>query len=352
MNMRTINAAEAIREATHQLLAESRGYYVIGEGVPDPKCCFGTTKDLLRDFPDRVFDMPISENGGTGICIGSALLGMRPIMVHMRVDFLMYAMDQIVNNAAKWHMMYGGQKSVPMVIRAFIGRGWGQGIQHSQNLEAMFAHVPGLKVVTPSNAFNAKGLLIAAARDNNPVIMLEHRWTHYLTSQVPEEMYEVDIGKARIAKAGKDITIVAWSYAVAECLKAAHFLDKVGISAEVVDMQSLRPMDMASVIDSVSKTGRLLVVNEAWEFGGLASEVITQVIEDGVGLLCQPCRLCNPSFPSVSTHALTKHYYKDVGDIFDTVAEMIGWPADRKEVSSYLQTRVHDIPDEQFKGPF
>ncbi len=350
--MRVISASEAIREATNQLLQSSPDYFIIGEGVPDPKACFGTTTNLMADFPDRVFDMPIIENGGTGICIGASLLGMRPIMVHMRDDFLMYAMDQIVNNAAKWYSMFGGQRSVPMVIRAILGRGWGQGQQHSQNLEAMFAHVPGLKVVVPSNAHNAKGLLIAAAKDNNPVIYLEHRWVHSVTSEVPEEMYECEIGKARIARAGDDLTIVTWGYMTLECLKAAEFLSEQGVSVEVIDLMSLRPIDYGAIRMSVAKTKCLLVVSEAWAFGGVAGEIIAQIAESGLYLKHRPRRLCNPNYPPASSPGLTKNYYPGPWNIFVEAANIIDGSLDSDPVHSYQSSRPHDVPNPDFKGPF
>ncbi len=351
--MQVISAAEAIRQGTEQLFASSEKYYVIGEGTTDPKACFGTTAGLQKKFPNQIFDMPVSENGMTGVAIGSALLGMHPIMVHMRVDFMMYAMDQIINNAAKWNAMFGGARPVPIIIRAFIGRGFGQGMQHSQNLEAMFAHVPGLKVVTPSNAYNAKGLLIAAACENNPVIMIEHRWTHYVTSEVPSEMYKVEIGKARIAREGTDITIVSWSFMLLECLKAADFLTAQGISAEVLDMQTLSPMDIDAVKDSVSKTGRLLVCNEAFRFAGLAGEIIAAISEDStVPMRARPRRLTNPDYSPPSTHALTKTYYTSPIEIVSVAAAMVGRGANLDAVTEYQNKRVHDVPNADFRGPF
>ncbi len=344
--MRVINCAEALREATEQLLSSSNDYFVIGEGVPDPKACFGTTAGLKEKFPNRVFDMPISENGGTGICIGASLNGLRPIMIHMRIDFLMYAMDQIINNAAKWYSMFGGQRSVPIVIRAFIGRGWGQGQQHSQNLEAMFAHVPGLKVVTPSNARNAKGLLIASAKDNNPVIMIEHRWVHSITSDVPEIMYETKIGEAQIVKTGTDITIVCWGYMVTEAIHAASLLEQAGIFAEVIDMLTLRPMDMTTIFESVQKTKCLLVVNESWSFGGLAAEILAQVGGDNMG------RQTNPDYSAPSSHSLTKYYYPNHIEIAQSAARMCGRAIFFDEAEAKMNAKPHDVPNPEFRGPF
>ncbi len=186
---------EAILEAHDQLMAVDPNVYIMGLGVPDPKGIFGTTVGLQEKYgPNRVMDMPCSENAMTGVAIGSALVGMRPIMTHQRVDFFLLALDQLVNNACKWHFMFGGQLNVPLVIRLIIGRGWGQGPQHSQTLTSFFAHLPGLKVVAPSSPYDAKGLLISAVEDNNPVVYLEHRWLHNIYGEVPSEIYRVPLG--------------------------------------------------------------------------------------------------------------------------------------------------------------
>lgn len=347
--MKIKTAAEAILSTTIAMMHDDPSIIVIGEGVPDPKACFGTTKGLKDIFPSRVFDMPISENGGTGICIGAALNGLKPIMVHMRQDFLLYAFDQIVNNAAKWHQMYGGQNSVPIVIRAFTGRGFGQGIQHSQNIEAMFAHVPGLKVVTPSNAENAAGLLQSAINDPNPVIILEHRWVHPITSDFENVVIATPIGKARIAREGKDVTICSWSYTVTECLKAAEFLEKVGISAEVVDMLTLRPMDLQTLEASSNKTRRLLIVNDAWGWGGLASSVYSHLppsCYDEVSIIT------NPNYATPPAPNLTKDYYATVLDVFDEASRLVGWPVNRAEAEAYQKSIIWDVPNPEFRGPF
>lgn len=346
--MRILNAAEASREALEQLLSSSKDYIVIGEGVPDPRGCFGTTKGLKPKFPDQVFDMPISENGMTGVCIGASLNGLRPIMVHMRQDFLLYAMDQIVNNAAKWYSMFGGQKSVPIVIKAFTGRGWGAGNQHAQNLEALFAHIPGLKVVSVSSAYNAKGLLIAAARDPNPVIFLEHRWIHSTESEVPEEMYEVEIGKSKVVRAGVDVTIVAWGYMVVEAIRAAKFLAAQGISAEVVDVISLRPLDFGPIVESITKTKRLLVVNDDWAMGGIGLQILGALSDHSVKREI----LNNVPVSVPSSHYLTTGFYPDVEKIFRTAALMCRVKIDPEPVHEYMATLRHDAPDDNFKGPF
>lgn len=356
-NTRKITYAEAVREAIDQSMEDYPSVFIIGEGVPDPKSVFGTTQGLVKKYGNRVMDMPLSENGLTGVCIGAALMGMRPIMVHIRLDFLLLAFDQIVNNAAKWHYMFGGQANVPLVIRAIIGMGWGQGAQHSQNLQALFAHVPGLKVVMPSNPYDAKGLMISSIRDSNPVIFIEHRWLHHTWGHVPEERYTVPIGKAKLVTLGKDITIVSTSYMTTETLKAINVLEKTGISAEVIDLRTLKPLDDALIINSVKKTGRLLVIDSGYYTGGFAGEVIARVSEKAFECLnCPPQRITLPDIPTPSTPALSKYYYPRHIDIIKKVCEMLDKPSNKTDELIGPERKKDpinlDVPDESFSGPF
>lgn len=361
MNMsdkRIITTAEAIREATAQMMQTDEQVIVVGEGVPDPKGIFGTTIGLRDEFGERrVFDMPVAENGMTGAIIGAALSGMKPILTHQRVDFALLSLDQIINNAAKWYFMFGEQQSVPIVIRMVIGHGWGQGAQHSQNLHALFGHIPGLKVVMPSTAYDAKGLLISSIQDPNPVIFLEHRWIHNLVDHVPSEIYTVPIGKANILQEGTDVTIVSASYMAIESLRAAQVLQKEGINAEVIDLRTVTPLDEETILTSVKKTGRLIVVDSAWSHLGLAGEIIARVATNAFDSLKEkPKRITLPDMPSPSSSALTKHYYPTYRTIAEDVASNIG-----KAVDVY-QTRwkqedaenpvPHDVPDKHFMGPF
>jgi acetoin:2,6-dichlorophenolindophenol oxidoreductase subunit beta len=348
MSMRLLTTAEAAREAAWQLLNEDKSVFVIGEGVVDPKGAFGTTKDLHKEFPEQVFDMPVSENGMTGVCVGAAAQGMRPILIHMRADFLLYSFDQLINNAAKFHSMYGGQTPAPMVVKAFLGKGWGSGHQHSQNLESMLAHVPGLKVVTPSSAKTAKGLLIAAAKDHNPVVILEHRWLHPIKGEVPEEMYLTSIGQAEVLQKGADLTLVSWGYATVEVRRALDLLKEHPISVEHIDLLTLRPMDIKTVVESAKKTRRLLVVNEGWRFGGLAGEIITSVVGDhGVHLKSPPIRLTHDSHYPASSHFLTKKFYFTHNDVAYKIARMFNLDVNFPELDV-----PHDIPDPLYIGPF
>ena len=277
---RALTYAEAIHEATEQEMARDASVVVFGLGVDDFRGIYGTTAGLHQKFGgDRVFDTPLSEDAMTGVAIGAALGGLRPIHVHIRMDFLLLAMNQLVNMAAKMRYMSGGAVSVPLVVRAIIGRSWGQGAQHSQGLHAMFMHVPGLKVVAPTTPYDAKGCLVTAIRDADPVIFVEHRLVHALRGPVPSGDYTVPFGRARVLVPGSDVTLVGISHMVVECLRAERHLAGIGISAEVIDPVSLSPLDTDTIVESVRKTGRLLVVDTAWLSCGASAEIVTRVVE-------------------------------------------------------------------------
>jgi len=350
---RILQGAQAIREALDQSMDADPSVYVMGLGVPDPKGVFGTTAGLLEKYgPERVLDMPTAENGMTGVGIGSALTGLRPVMVHQRLDFAILAMEQIVNQAAKWHYMFGGQASVPMVIRMIVGRGWGQGPQHSQSLHSWFAHIPGLKVITPATPRDAKGLLISAIEDNNPVISIEHRWTHHVTGDVPEEMFRTPIGKANVLRTGSDVTIVGISHMTLEAVHAAEILEENGVSAEVVDVRTLRPLDSETIVQSVHKTGRLIVADTSWAFAGVSGEIVAIAAEQALGSLkVAPRRVAYPDVPSPTSRALTADYYPRAVDIARHALEMLDRPDEAKQLSDVSELPL-DIPDPAFTGPF
>lgn len=356
---RILTFAQALHEALDICLARDRRVYLMGLGVADPKGVFGTTLGLVEKYgTERVLETPVSENAMTGIAIGSSLLGERPVLMHQRVEFALLSFDQIVNNAAKWHYMYGGQASVPMVIRLVIGRGWGQGAQHSQSLENVFAHIPGLKVVMPATVHDAKGMLIAAIEDDNPIIFLEHRWLHYTKGPVPEGHYAVPLGRPRIACEGRDVTIVATSYMVVESLLAAEVLRAVGCSAEVIDVRTLRPLDIAPIVESVAKTGRLITVDVGWRICGFGAEVVASIVERCMdGLKAPPVRLGMADHPSPSSPGLIPGFYPRAEDIVERVAEMTGLERDgiaeaRRHVFSEREALPLDVPDPHFSGPF
>jgi len=278
--VRLIRYVDALREAFEQEMERDECVFLFGLDVDDHKGIQGSTIGLQDKFgKDRVFCTPLSEDAMTGVAIGAAMAGMRPIHVHIRMDFMLLCMNQLVNMAAKAHYMYNGQVQVPLVVRTMIGRSWGQGGQHSQALHSLFMHIPGLKVVAPSNANDAKGCMIAAIRDNNPVIFIEHRLLYAVDGYVPYQSYEVPLGKARILQEGDHITIVAVSHMVMEALRAQKLLEKVGICAEIIDPISLWPLDMATILTSLNKTGHLLIVDNAWLTCGASSEILTQVYE-------------------------------------------------------------------------
>jgi pyruvate/2-oxoglutarate/acetoin dehydrogenase E1 component len=277
---RLLTYVDALREAVAQEMRRDPSVFIFGLDVDDHKAIQGSTRGLLEEFGcDRIFTTPLSEDAMTGVAIGAAIAGMRPIHVHIRMDFLMLCMNQLINIAAKSCYMYDGQVKVPMVVRSMIGKSWGQGAQHSQGLHAMFMHVPGLKVVAPSNAYDAKGCLIAAVRDNNPVIFVEHRLLYSTDAFVPEEPFEVPFGKARVCTSGADITLVGISNMAVECLRAHELLADVGIEATVIDPVSLVPLDIDTIIQSARQTGRLLVVDNAWTTCGASAEIVARVVE-------------------------------------------------------------------------
>jgi pyruvate dehydrogenase E1 component beta subunit len=358
-NTRQISYVEAIREALDQSMMQDANVIVIGEGVPDPKAIFNSTLGLQEKFgKDRVFDMPLSENGVTGACIGAAISGMRPVMIHQRIDFALLSLDQLINNAAKWHYMFNGKSQVPLVIRMIVGRGWGQGPQHSQSLQALFAMVPGLKVVMPTTAHDAKGMMVAAIKDNNPVIFIEHRWLHPIIDIVPESMYEVPLDRAKILCEGSDITIAAFSYMTLEALIATGaLLSIMGISVELIDMRSINPLDSQTVIDSVKKTGRLIVADTAYKTGSISAELISQVLEGAFDSLKEaPIRVCSPDFPTPTASSMTEEYYPTSGTIADAALKLLGKDG---LTNSYQELQfaiarkgMHDIPNREFKGPF
>jgi pyruvate/2-oxoglutarate/acetoin dehydrogenase E1 component len=357
--LRQLNFVEAIREGLDLALAHDPSVLVIGEGVPDPKGIFTSTFGLQEKYgPQRVFDMPLAENGLTGVCIGAAISGMRPVMIHQRIDFAMLAMDQIVNNAAKWHYMFDGKACVPLVIRMIVGRGWGQGPQHSQSLQAMFAMVPGLKVVMPTTAADAKGLIIAAIEDDNPVVFIEHRWLHHVTDHVPEGLYRTPIGQARVLHEGIDATIAAFSYLSLESLHAAKALKEyMGISVDLLDMRSVRPLDIPTVLNSVKKTGRLLVADTAFKTGSVAGELVSQVVEQAFGSLkMAPVRIASPDHPVPTSQFMAAEYYPCPQQIAEVVIDLTG--ASRKTAGyhalreSLVRRNRHDVPNREFSGPF
>jgi acetoin:2,6-dichlorophenolindophenol oxidoreductase subunit beta len=354
--MRMRKYFQAVNEAQAQAMEADPNVYVIGLGVPSPTGIFGTTTGLLQKFgADRVLDMPSSEGGMTGVTLGTTIAGYRPVMVHMRVDFAILAMDQMVNQVAKWHFMYGGKMRAPMVFRMIIGRGWGQGPQHSQSLQSWFAHVPGFKVIMPTTPYDAKGMLMAAIRDDAPVIVFEHRWLYGLEGEVPEEPYFVSLDNARVAREGADLTIVATSYMVIEALRAAEILSNTyGIGAEIIDLRSLTPIDVPTLVASVKKTGALLAVDTGGIHFGTSAEIVAAVTEAmKQPMKAAPKRIGLPSVPSPTSPSLAEAFFPRAIDIAAAAAAQLGLPLDRlPEQSAPPASGWHDTPDPSFTGPY
>ena len=325
-NSRKINYSLAINEALHQIMSSDESVFLMGQGVKSPWYVGNTTKDLLETFgPERIIDTPVSENAVTGAAVGAALVGMRPIVVHPRMDFMLYAMDPIVNEAANWHYMFGGSSSVPVVIWGIVNRGGEQAAQHSQAIHALFAHIPGLKVVMPSTPYDAKGLMISAIKDDNPVVYIDDRWLYNMDGDVPEEVYSVPIGKGIVRKRGKDVTLVSISYMVVESLRAAEAVERDGIDIELIDLRSIKPIDERIIFESVEKTGRLVIVDAAWKTCGVAAEIAALVAENVFDKLkCPIRRVTLPDVPAPASSALETVYYLSVQQIVQTVQEIGG----------------------------
>jgi pyruvate dehydrogenase E1 component beta subunit len=347
-NNRTITYAQALYEATRQEMERDDSVFVFGLNVDDARGLYGTTLDLHKVFGrERNFDTPLSEDAMTGVAIGAALAGARPIHVHQRMDFLLLCMNQLINIAAKSSYMYAGAVSVPIVVRAVIGRSWGQGAQHSQALHSYFMHAPGIRVAAPATPHDAKGCLIASIRDNNPVIFMEHRMLYNISGIVPEEQYEVPFGKARILDQGDDVTLVGISHMVLECVRAKHLLEQVDIQADVIDPVTLTPLDIDTIASSVERTGRLVVVDNGWTICGAASEILAAVAErlqgkreffvKRLGYAPTPCPTTKPLenlfYPNARTVAIAAHELMKPGEPWQPHA------AEATEVA-------------EFKGPF
>ena len=325
--MREITYLEAVREALIQEMRRDPEVILIGEDVGVYGGAFGVSRGMIEEFgPDRVRDTPISEAGIAGSAIGAAMMGMRPVMEIMFMDFITIAMDQLVNQAAKMHFMFGGKASVPLVLRTPAGSGTGAAAQHSQSLEAWLVHVPGLKVVMPATPRDAKGLLVSSIRDKNPVMFIEHKLLYHQKGVVPEEEYAIPLGQAEVKREGTDLTVVATSIMVPRALEAAKRLADEGIDIEVVDPRTLKPLDGETIVKSVCTTGRLLVVHEAPVTGGFGGEVVATVAaSEAFDFLDAPIRrLAGKDTPIPYNRTLEKSVVPQVEDIVAT-ARALAW---------------------------
>ena len=317
--------AQAIKDAHVVEMERDPNIYVAGEDVGVFGGCFGVTAGLLDQFGEkRVKDTPITESAIVGTAVGAASTGLRPIIEMMFVDFIGVALDQLYNQAGKMKYMFGGKAKIPMVMRASCGAGIGAAAQHSQCLEALFMHLPGLKVVMPSTPYDAKGLLIEAIRDDNPVVFLEHKMLYAMEGEVPEGAYTIPFGKADIKREGKDVTVVATANMVHTALGAAEKLAADGISIEVVDPRTLYPLDMETIIASVKKTHRLVILHEEVKFAGSGAEIAAQVAEDGFDYLDAPIlRVAAPFCPVPFSPPLEKAYIPSEQQLIDAVKKVM-----------------------------
>jgi pyruvate dehydrogenase E1 component beta subunit len=322
---RIVSYVAAVNEALALALDADPRVFVLGQGVDDPSAMFGTTRGLRERFGgERIFDTPLSEEAMMGVSAGAAMNGMRPVYMHNRPDFVLLAFNQLVTHAAKYHFMDNGQTTVPMVVWAAIGRGWGSGAQHSQAIHGMLLGVPGLKIVMPSTPHDAKGLLLSAILDNNPVCVFEHRWLMKKEGVVPEGPYRVPIGKGIYRRTGGDLTIVGASHAIELGAQAAAILASEGIEASVIDLRTIKPLDEDLVLESLHRTGRLLVVDTAWMKGGVCAEIGCLAAEKGFRDLKAPVRRVGlPDVPAPAGFALEQFYYPDAARIAAAARQLV-----------------------------
>ncbi len=354
-----LSLGDAIREGLTEIAVRDSSVLLMAEGVADPSSVYGTTADIGK-FIDhkRIIEMPTSENGLCGVAIGAALVGKRPVISFHRVEFALLAMEQIVNNAAKAHYISNGRHKVPLVIRLIIGRGWGQGPEHSQSMEAVFSHFPGLKVVMPTYPADGKGLMIAAVEDDNPVIVIEHRWCHYVMGDVPAGYYTKPLDGPRAVHDGKDVTIVATSYMTLEAVRAAEALVELGYSATVFDLRVLRPLMLDKIFESVRQTGRLLTVDTGFKQFGIGAEIVSQVVTNCLpALKTAPVRIGLPDHPTPSSRGMVPGIYPDSASILRALGQMLDVAKNEVDgaVAKLITQRKGlpvDVPDPFFKGPF
>ncbi len=324
-SIRRLNFGQAINEALHQVMEEDPSVVLIGQGVKSPWYVGHTCDGLVARFGERrVYDTPVSENAVTGAAVGAALTGLRPVVVHPRMDFMLYAFDPIINEAANWRYMSGGAAHVPVVFWGIINRAGEQAAQHSQALHSMFAHVPGLKVVAPSTPQDAKGLMVAAIRDDDPVVFIDERWLYGEEGEVPGEVYTSPIGEATVRRGGTDVTLVCFSYLTPKALVAAELLRAEGISAEVVDLRTLKPLDIETVGGSVAKTGRAVVCDVGWRTGGIGAEIVAQIAERlWPRLKAPPVRVALPDLPAPASRTLEEAYYPGSQEILEAARALL-----------------------------
>ncbi|MEK7645428.1 MAG: transketolase C-terminal domain-containing protein [Patescibacteria group bacterium] len=339
MPERIIKCNDAIREATDQMMAADPSVFVIGLGVSYKNGADGTTAGLKAKYPDRIFDVPVSEAGFTGMAVGAAISGLRPVIHHGRIEFALLASDSIFTQAAKWNYMFGGDNPVPAVFRIAIGRAWGNGPQHTLSTYSMFGNVPGLKVVIPSTPYMAKGLLVSALRDRSPVVFLETRYSYGMKQHVPEELYAEPLDKAKVFRTGKSVTVVAYGDGFVGALQACELLNASGNGTDVadidlIDLVSINPVDHETITRSVQKTGHLLCIDTTIDSFSVGSEIIAKVAQNGaIRLKKAPVSLACPNVACPTSTALTEGYYPTKVDIANAILALQGKPAIKYDLS-------------------
>jgi len=344
---------KALNEAIYQEMERDESVFIYGIGVPDHKKIFGTTERLLEKFgSDRCFDTPLAEDSLTGFALGSSVNGMRPIFVHIRVDFLLLSMNQLFNSISSYRYSSGGNLKAPLVIRAIIGRGWGQGCQHSKSLQSIFAHFPGLKVIMPTTPNDAKGMMASAIRDDNPVLILEHRWLYWQEGEVEEEPFIIPLNKSNKIRDGKHVTVIATSWMNVEALKAAEILSrKAGIELDIIDARCISKVDRGPMIESVRKTKNCIIADNDWVYCGFGAEIATQIYDNCItnskSVLTHPIKRIGFAFtPCPTTRILENEFYPNAINIIREVEKLL----DLKEVD--LSGEEFYSHENKFKGPF
>ena len=343
----TMQFRDALALAVRREMQADSSVFIFGLDVPDHKQIFGSTAGLLKEFgPERVFGTPLSEDAMTGVALGAALSGLRPVHVHIRVDFMLLAMNQIVNMISNLRYMTGGKVKVPLVIRAVIGRGWGQSAQHSKSLHGVFAHFPGLKVVMPASAQEAYSLLRSSIREDNPVIFLEHRWLYDVEGPVDEEK-QIPIGPPAVVRSGKDVTVLATSWMNIEAMKAAEVLSRRGVEMEIINVRTIAPLQAEPIFESVRRTGRCVIADYDWTFCGFSAELAAQVHAECFKELKGPVeRLGFAHVPCPTTRPLENLFYPSAVGIIHSVERMLGLPEQDLSGESFYSY------EHKFKGPF
>lgn len=358
-NERVISSSQAINEALAIAGNRNKDILLFAEGVNDPAAVYGTHAGLIDIYGhERMIEMPIAENGLCGVAIGAAMHGKRPIIAFHRVEFALLALEQLFNNAAKMYYSSNGQHTSPIVIRLVIGRGWGQGPQHSQSLESLFACVPGLKVLMPVFPGDTKGMLLAAIEDNNPVVIIEHRWCHYVKGHVDEGYYIENIQRPKKIRSGDNLTIVSSSFSTLEAIKACDVLKKIDVDVDLFDLRVLNPLDLEEISESFKITGRLMTVDTGHKTHGIGGEILAQILEtSGEFIKCPPKRIGLPDHPVPSSRGYIPGLYPDARKIVEGVCDMLEVSLENKlscmdQLTKSSNDLPVDIPDPSFTGPF